>query len=240
MASSIHLNWYIGNIWKNNILHKANQTLMYMYTYLWRKRSWQIETEWVAMQSQTHNKVYIIKTNKPIVKNRVVFYCWKMEVIDHWIDDDIVYTCDCVSHISRPSCWCQEYWKSIDLKQVWPWTPLQPWTYKISWWSYSWWLQGNTIEFMLPMWWCCEPNCDSVFVSYYAWPLMMKCINDEIPLPEAYMYAYGLIFEWLLGIELRDTQSLKENILITMWKEIIEWLDFEENNVPTYFQPLMK
>ena len=237
MSSSIHLNGYIGNRWQRTILNKANQALMYVFYYLSRRRSWQIETAYVAMESATHNNVYTIKTYAPIIWHNITFHCGKLETIDHWVPNETVYSCWCAEHIRRPNCCCLDVWWTIDMTEIWPWSILWPWQYKISWWSFSGWNLGNTVSFMLPPNNCCATNCDTIYITYSAWTTMMSCVNDDIPLPDEYIVAYWMILEWLLWIQIWDTQSLKENIMITMWKELLESLDWYDTQAPRSFVP---
>ena len=132
IKGSIWINWYLGQMWQEAFIEHANTALLYVTSYLGRKRSHQLITQAATNYDVDDDKTFYYRTSFPIVNgSSVQFYCSEQEVIEK--------TSQCDSSLCMPYCpWhidlsccdsccdcCED--KRIDMEYVQPWTPLKPW-----------------------------------------------------------------------------------------------------------------
>lgn len=236
IKGSVWINWLVGQLGPESFIEHANTALMYVNSYLGRKRSWQIKTQSITNFDTEANDIYYYRTIFPIVTGTSVkFFCSDKEPIQQTSDCDYVFPCVCTNHIDLSCCndccdCCED--KQLEMKYVEPWTPLQPWQFTIMW-GYFWGGNlGNKIKARFPCGDCC---CKwwTIFISYYGGVRLFNCLNDDIPIPPEYIEAFKLILKWLLSTNLWNGQSNKETLWFTFAKEIIEGLDYNENNIPS-------
>jgi len=232
---SVWVNWYVGQLWAQSFIEHANTALLYVSKYLWRRRSWQLKTQATSNRDTKDNLTYYYNTMFPIIDGTSVkFFCSDVEQIVK--TDPCEFQCWCVDHISLECCQCDcDCDTMLDMTYVDPWTPLRQWQFTIMWWSFWWGNLWNKIKAKFPCSDCCC-KWGTIFISYYAWPRMFKCLSDDIPMPDEYIEAFKLILKWLLSTNIRNGQSNKETLWFTFAKEIIEGLDYTENNIPTQIQ----
>lgn len=232
IKGSIGINWYLGQLWPESFIEMANTAMLYVRTYLGRTRSWQRTTQAVTNFDTDNDKIYYYRTMFPITDTDISFYCWEEQ--SPYKTDPCEFQCACIDHIDLSCCNCSCPSNKLDLSYVQPWTWLNPWQFTIAWWSYWWWILGNEIKVYFPCVWCCCPSWQ-IYISYNAWPRLFKCLNDDIPLPDYYIEWFKLLLKWLMSTNIFNWQSNKETLWFTLAKEIIEWLDFKENNIPSRF-----
>lgn len=223
-----------GTAWQlgvESFIEVANTALMYVGTYLGRKRSRQLTTQSITNYDLDDSGIYYYKTMFPIVNgSSVKFFCWEKEEIQKV--DDCEYTCSCVDHIDISCCECEcRNPKDLEMTYVDPGKPLEQWEFTIIWWTFRWGNLGNKIKAKFP---CTDCFCQegTVFISYYAGTRLFSCINDDIPFPPEYIEGFKLILKGLLSTNIWNGQSNRETLWFTFAKEIIEGLDYNENNIP--------
>lgn len=237
IKGSIAVNWYVGQLGSESFVEMANTCLMYIRTYLWRKRSWQLTVQKMTWRDVGDDKVAYFRTEFPIVNTNIRFYysdeVEKIEIAP----DGRKFPCTCEEHLDLSACNtcrdCCDDDKQVEMEYLQPWSPLKDNTYTITWGSYGWGVLGNRVKAKF------SPQCNvenkTMYLVYYAWPRLIKCLNDDIPLPDYYIEAFKLMLKWLMSTNIFNGQSNKETLWFTFAKEIVEGLDYNENNIPSKF-----
>lgn len=229
---SIWVNWYLGQMWPESFIEVANTALMYVRTYLWRKRSRQLTTQKITNRDVDNSKIYYFKTMFPISSSDIKFFyskeVEKIEEVDYNCCD-----CACIDHIDMWCCECScscDQSQRIEMNYVQPWTPLSQWDFTII----AWWIWWSKIKAYFP----CVCTCWewTVYITYYMWTRLFNCLNDWIPLPDEYIEVFKLILKWLMSTNIWNGQSNKETLWFSFAKEILDWLDYHENNIPWYLR----
>lgn len=226
---SIWVNGYLGQLWPESFIEQANTALMYVRTYLWRKRSRQLTTQKFTNRDTTDSKTYYYKTMFPVSSTDIKFYYSKEVEVIEAPEFTCCVDCMCVDHIDLSWCSCScdcDSSTMLSMSYVSPWTPLEEWQYTII----AWWLNWSKVKAKFPS--MCSCWTWTVYMVYYSGTRLFTCLNDDIQLPDEYIEVFKLILKWLMSTNIRNWQSNKETLWFSFAKEILDWLDYHENNIP--------
>lgn len=231
--------WFTASYWEEWFIWAINAGLSYIYCYKSHRRNWQIRTE--PLRADEHWRLYGI-TSRPIVDVNNFWCGKKLECIKQREKERETCCANKTVKCSKCASCCQLDWcrlcsteKVLDMIQVSPGWILTSWTYKISWSENNmWWMFWNYVEARAPKDTCCScTTCEQIYFTYVSRFNNVKCPQDEIPLPDAYLPALmfacaAFTVMWYLSFRASDDASY-----LAMCDRILDWLDWLQVNIPT-------
>lgn len=223
------------SIWNQAYLWLIEAALMMIYANDWKLMSWMVRSEAVVNPDCNMLKFY---TKYPIVWNPT-FWRWTKEEIEKILEkckscDTECEETDCCNTIDvSNACCCDDYTVIKDMTMVWPASVLQNKQYKISWWSFSWWLFWQKVEAKLCPEDCqCITNGEWLFITYFARYNPMKNLTDEIALPDAYLPVLAFFLVSLAIMRLQNYRIGDDQSFQALWAAMLKSISKLDANVP--------
>lgn len=227
--------WYISAI--NNALH-------YIYAFKSHRRNRQIRTE--AVWATSSPWYFAWTTNYPIV-DVMNFWCGKKLECIKTVQKKHSECCPgnpikCQECMQACDCSCEKLCSpSVVFDKmivVWPWSTLDHWQYKISWWEI--WMGGmfgNYVEWRLPSWYCCDcEQCDQLYFSYVWWFNPITCPMDKLPIPEPYLPALTFLVTAFTISRYITFRANDDTMYLQMADRYLDFLDGLQVNIPTFIR----
>lgn len=229
--------WFTASFGEEWFIGAINAALSYIYCYKSHRRNWQIRTE--AMRFD--EKWYLYGTTAYPIIDVNNFWCGrKLECIKEKEKErekccgNNTYKCTTCSKCCPVWCWCRVE-KVLDMISVSPGAILFDGNYKISWWEQNMgWMFGNYVEAKMPKWSCCWcQQCEQVYITYVARFNPVKCPNDKIPLPDAYLPALLFATAAFTVMSYLSFRASDDSSYLALCDRILDGLDWLQVNIPT-------